>query len=157
MHIKILQTIFIFVCIIIFGYFTYQSLSKYFAYNTVPKQNLDRQESQLMLRICFSSRALAEKKLHKLGISLNEYTQGMWTSNFVNHSTAKEYEIKQIFGQIPCLHSWLTDTLDTKPATSHAPTWTLTTSLRKYNYDSDGWKLSSSNKQSDFCTMLYLE
>ena len=33
---------------------------------------------------------------------------------------------------------------------------TLTTSLRKYNYDPDGWKLSSSNKQSDFCTVLYL-
>ena len=125
MHIKILQTIFTFVCIIIFVYFSYQSLSEYFAYKTVSKQNLDRQESQLMPRICFSSSALAEKKLRKLGISLDEYTQGIWTSNFVNYSTAKEYEIKQIFGQIACLYSWLTDTLDTKPATSHAPTWTF--------------------------------
>ena len=49
-----------------------------------------------MPRICFSSSALAEKKLHKLGISLNEYTQGIWTSNIVNYSTAKEYEIKQL-------------------------------------------------------------
>ena len=27
---------------------------------------------------------------------------------------------------------------------------TLTIALRKYNYDSDDWKLSSSNRQSDF-------
>ena len=96
MHIKILQTIFTFVCIIIFGYFSYQSLSEYFAYKTVSKQNLDRQEFQLMPRICFSSRALAEKKLRRLGISLKEYTQGIWTSNFVNYSTASQYEIKQM-------------------------------------------------------------
>ena len=97
MHIKILQTIFTFVCIIIFGYFSYQSLSEYFAYKTVSKQNLDRQESQLMPRICFSSRALAEKKLRKLGISLDEYTyEGIWTSNLVNYSTTREYEIKQL-------------------------------------------------------------
>ena len=96
MHIKILQTIFTFVCIIIFGYFSYQSLSEYFAYKTVSKQNLDRQESQLKPRICFSSRALAEKKLRKLGISLDEYTQGIWTSNSVNYSTAREYEIKKM-------------------------------------------------------------
>ena len=96
MHIEILQTIFTFVCIIIFGYFSYQNLSEYFAYKTVSKQNLDRQESQLMPRICFSSRALAEKKLRKLGISLDEYTQGIWTSNSVNYSTAREYEIKKM-------------------------------------------------------------
>ena len=97
MHTKLVEVLLMAICSLIFGYYTYQSLKEYLSYNTVSKQNKERQEDQLMPQICLSSPSLAEERLQKLGITRNEYTkEGIWTSSHTNFSTATEIEIKRM-------------------------------------------------------------
>ena len=97
MHTKLVEVLLTAICSLIFGYYTYQSLVDYLSYNTVSKQNKERQEDQLMPQICLSSPSLAEERLQKLGITLKEYTQeGIWTSSLKNYSRASEKEIKRM-------------------------------------------------------------
>ena len=97
MHTKIVQRFLSVICICIFGYYAYQSLTDYLSYNTVSKHSKERQEEQLMPQTCFSSPYLAEKRLQKLGITKSEYAKkGLWTSSLANYSTATENEIKRL-------------------------------------------------------------
>ena len=97
MQTKLVQALLTAICSLIFGYYAYQSLVDYLSYNTVSKQNKERQEEQLMPQICISSPSLAEDKLRKLGITRNEYIkEGIWTSSLKNYSTASEDEIKRM-------------------------------------------------------------
>ena len=75
MQTKLVQALLTAICSLIFGYYAYQSLVDYLSYNTVSKQNKERQEEQLMPQICISSPSLAEERLRKLGITRKEYTK----------------------------------------------------------------------------------
>ena len=76
MHAKLVQVVLSAICFLIFGYYTYQSLKDYMSYKTVSRQHKERQEDQLTPQICFTSPALAQEKLQKLGITRNAYTKG---------------------------------------------------------------------------------
>ena len=94
---KLVQILLWGICSLIFAYYTFQSLKDYLSYNTVSKQNKERQEDQLMPQICFSSPYLAEERLQKLGLTLEEYRKlGIWTSSHTNYSKASEDEIKRM-------------------------------------------------------------
>ena len=94
---KLVQILLLGICSLIFAYYTFQSLKDYLSYNTVSKQNKERQEDQLMPQICFSSPYLAEERLQKLGLTLEEYRKlGIWTSSHTNYSKASEDEIKRM-------------------------------------------------------------
>ena len=97
MHTKLVQVLLVLICSLIFVYYAYQSLKEYLSYNTVTKQNKERQEEQLMPQICISSPALAEQRLQMLGMTWEEYArEGIWTSSNTNYSTASENEIKRM-------------------------------------------------------------
>ena len=97
MHAKTVQVLLTVICSLILGYYAYHSLQEYLSYNTVSKQNRERQEQQLMPQICISSSSLAEEKLQKLGITSKDYTkEGVWTSSLKNYSTTSEDEIKRM-------------------------------------------------------------
>ena len=62
MHAKLVQVLLVLICSLIFGYYAFQSLKEYLSYNTVTKQNKERQEQQLMPQICISSPELRNVK-----------------------------------------------------------------------------------------------
>ena len=68
MHTKIVQRFLSVICICIFGYYAYQSLTDYLSYNTVSKHSKERQEEQLMPQIYFSSPYVAERGFRNWGL-----------------------------------------------------------------------------------------